>query len=298
MLGLRKDLHIRRAEKAEFLVGFHVSVSGGLHKAFERAQALGCTTFQIFTSNPRSWKPRCISDEEVLAFKRLLREFKGPVFSHLPYLANFCAKGELYKRSVKMLVEELSRCKRLGISRVVVHVGKLKGLDYREGVRLIAEAFDAAFLEVEEVKILMENTAGQGTEIGFRLEHLEDILMRSRFPERLALCFDTAHAFQAGYPVHERLGLDAFLQEIQKRFGLERLELIHLNDSKTPFASRVDRHWHIGEGEIGEEGFKVILSHPVLRTKPMVMETPWGEEWDRENMRRVRRILKTTAPSS
>lgn len=265
---------------------------GGLHRAFERAYSLRCSTFQIFTTNPRGWKQREVSQEEVGAF---LEESKRTgidlYFSHIPYLANFAAEGEIFEKSVHMLHAELQRSFKLKIAGVVVHVGKLKGKAYKEGIRKIARGIDLAMEGTEDVLVLLENTAGQGTEVGYRLEHLQDIMETSVFPERLGLCIDTAHAFEAGYPIHTTEGLEAFFKEIDERFGLQKLKLIHLNDSKTSFASRVDRHWHIGEGQIGLEGFKIILSHPIVRSVPMVMETPWGEEWDRRNMRRVRELL-------
>ena len=190
-----------------------------------------------------------------------------------------------------MLKEELVRCRLLRVKGVVVHPGKLKGVDYAEGVRRIAAAIDEALSEVDDVLVLLENTAGQGTEVGYRLEHLQDIIELSAYPERIGLCIDTAHAFEAGYPIHTQKGLEDFVIEIEKRFGLEKLHLIHLNDSKTPLGSKVDRHQHIGEGCIGEEGFRVILSHPVVKKTPLIMETPWGEGWDRRNMRKVRELL-------
>ena len=275
------------------LVGFHVSVAGGLYKAFDRAERLGCSAFQIFTSNPRSWKGRIVTEEEAVAFRERAEASGIEVyFSHIPYLANFCASGELYKKSVDMLVQELKRASLLGLEGVVVHVGKLKDKGYREGIKLIASAIKTALRETEGVAILMENTAGQGSEVGYRIEQLYHIAEEvGEQDDRIALCVDTAHAFQAGYPIHTKAGLDEFLEIIDRLFGLEKLKLIHLNDSKTPFASRVDRHWHIGMGEIGEEGFRNILSHPVIRSRPLIMETPWGEDWDVRNMRKVKELL-------
>ncbi len=270
-----------------------MSVAGGLHKAFDRAEKLGCSTFQIFTSNPRSWKGRIITEEEARAFREKAEASNIDVyFSHIPYLANFCASGELYKRSVGMLIQELKRAALLGLKGVVVHVGKLKDKGYKEGIKLIASALKTALRETEGVAILMENTAGQGSEVGYRIEqlyHIEEEVGEQ--DNRLALCVDTAHAFQAGYPIHTKAGLDEFLEIIDSLLGLNRLKLVHLNDSKTPFASRVDRHWHIGMGEIGEEGFRNILSHPVIRSCPLIMETPWGTNWDIKNMRKVRELL-------
>ncbi len=275
-------------------VGFHLSIAGGLPRVFDRARALGCTTFQIFTSNPRSWRARPISDEEASAFlERARASGIDTYFAHMPYLANLCASEPLYSRSIAMLERELARCALLGVRGLVVHVGKLRGRDYGEGVRLIARAIDAALSAVEGVFLLLENTAGQGTEVGSRLEELFHILCEVKREDRVGICLDTAHAFQAGYPIHTEEGLDAFVDRFSELFGNDRLMLVHLNDSKTPLGSRVDRHWHIGEGEIGEDGFRTILSHPLIRSTPLVMETPWGEQWDRRNMERVRGILAT-----
>ena len=274
-------------------IGFHVSIAGGLHRAFERAERLGCTTFQIFTTNPRSWKGRKINPSEARTFLKA-RE-KSPIdtyFSHLPYLANFCGEKTVRERSIGMLIQELERCKLLKIKGVVIHPGKTKGkVDYKEAIRLIASALDSALQEHPSARILIETTAGQGTEVGYRLEHIADIINGSRFPERLGICLDTAHLFQAGYPIHTEKGLEQFSKRLEKLLGHEKVELIHLNDSRTPFASKVDRHWHIGLGEIGEEGFRRILSHPTFRSKPLIMETPWGEEWDRRNMEKLKHLL-------
>ena len=274
-------------------IGFHLSIAGGLHRAFDRAERLGCTTFQIFTGNPRSWRRRPISKDEVRAFcdRKRLSKVKR-CFAHMPYLANFCARGEVYSRSVEMLVEEVRRCERLGVYGLVIHMGKLKGeVPLKEGLRRIAKALDVAVEASECVILLLENTAGQGTEVGYRLEHIEDVIRICAYPYRIGVCLDTAHAFQAGYPIHTKYGLGEFLEEFDRRIGLGRLKLVHLNDSRSPFASRVDRHWHIGMGEIGEEGFKTLLSHAVFRSSPLVMETPWGEGWDRRNIETVRRLL-------
>ena len=279
----------------KYRVGFHVSIRGGLHLVFERARALSCTTLQLFTSNPRTWKAKVLRDEEVELFKQKKRTHPiDPVISHISYLPNFASSdGEIYRKSINALIEELKRCERLDIPYLVVHPGKPKHGNVASGIRRIAKALDMALEEGVNgiTMVLLETTAGQGSEIGSRLEELRDIIACSKYPERLGVCVDTAHIFQAGYPIHHREGLIEFLERLNTMIGLEKLKVVHLNDSKTPFSSRVDRHWHIGEGEIGYRGFKIILSNPVIRALPLIMETPWGVGWDRKNMERVLALL-------
>ncbi len=279
-----------------YKVGFHVSISGSIDRSFDRAKEIGCTTFQIFTTNPRSWVQRELTQEEVSSFLNKRKNSKiYPIFSHISYLPNFATGDQsVYERSIRVLLAELERCRILRIPFLVIHPGKTKGDSEQEGLDRIVTAIDKAFAisQNTETVILLETTAGQGTELGYKIEHIEWIIKNSVNFSRLGVCIDTAHLFQAGYPIHEEKGLDEFISELEERIGREKVKLIHLNDSKTPFASRVDRHWHIGHGEIGMKGFERILSRPEIKRLPIVMETPWGRGWDKKNMETVIRLLK------
>ena len=280
----------------KYKVGFHISVSGGLFKSFERASRLGCTTFQIFTTNPRSWAQRDLTFKYIQLFKNAQRSHSDitPVISHISYLPNFASKDErLYDLSIKALISELNRCSLLDIPYLVVHPGKAKDLSEDLAIERIAKALDIAFSVSENnlTVVLLETMAGQGTEIGYRMEQLARIIELSSFKMRIGVCLDTAHLFQAGYPIHEKTGLDEFVAKVDELIGWEKVKVLHLNDSKTEFGSMVDRHWHIGFGKIGINGFKVILSHPSIRKLPIIMETPWGENWDIKNMKTVIKLL-------
>jgi len=271
--------------------GFHCSIAGGLSKALDRAKNLGCDTLQFFTRNPRGWSYASLDPKEVKAFRLKARHMDlYPLVVHMPYLPNLASDdGLLYQKSLESLKVEMKRCKLLGVDYLVTHVGKTKGRGRKKGMERVAWALREV-LELPGPLILLENTAGQGSELGFRMEELGEIFSMVGEDSRLGICIDTAHAFQAGYPIHTPDGLEGFLSEVSQWVGLERLRLLHLNDSKTPLGSRVDRHWHIGEGYIGLEGFKGIIRHPILRDLPAIMETPWSPQWDRRNMARVRAL--------
>jgi len=257
----------------------------------DRAKALGCDTLQFFTRNPRGWRYAPLDPREVEAFRFKAREMDlHPLVVHMPYLPNLASDDELlYHKSVESLKVEMERCKVLGVDYLVTHVGKTKGKSRKKGMERVAQALMEA-LKLSDPLILLENTAGQGSELGFRVEELGEIVSMVGEDPRLGVCIDTAHAFQAGYPIHTPDGLEGFLDEVSRWVGLGRLHLLHLNDSRTPLGSRVDRHWHIGEGGIGLEGFKGIIRHPVLKDLPAIMETPWSPQWDRRNMARARAL--------
>lgn len=276
--------------------GFHISIAGGFSKVVGRAEALGCETIQFFSRNPRGWKYGPLDEEDVTLFRRDA-ETSGinPVVVHMPYLPNLAhSGGEHFARSVDSIIEDLRRCQKLGAKYLVTHVGKRMESSEEEGIRSVVKALNKAFKEVRnEVLVLLENTAGQGTEIGYTFDHLRQIVSNVRQPERLGVCFDTAHGFEAGYDVATKRGLNKALEEFDEKIGLDRLHVLHLNDSKSPYKSRVDRHWHIGQGEIGKEGFRLIVNHPKLKDLPGIMETPKKEEDDdRRNMETVRSLVK------
>jgi deoxyribonuclease-4 len=276
--------------------GFHVSISGSMIKAVERAEERKCETAQIFSRNPRGWSFNELPGEEVRAFRNELhRTGISPLIVHLPYLPNLAAGDtDLYERSVESLEEDLRRAEMLRAACVVMHPGRRGGLSIKEAFDKVIEGIDKALRTVNNgVKLLLENTAGQGSEMCHRFSDLAVIMGQFKRQNRLGVCLDTAHAFAAGYDLSQKRRVDEALDEFDKLIGLDRLHLIHLNDSRTPFNSRVDRHENIGKGFIGTDGFGAILRHPLLSYLPFIMETPWtGLKNDLRNMRAVRKILQ------
>ncbi len=276
--------------------GFHISIAGGFARVRERAEALGCESIQLFTRTPRGWSASELDEEDVEKFKKDIWESGiAPVFAHAPYLPNLAATDPtLKKRSGETIAEELRRCDKLGIEFLVIHVGKTMGTDETIAQRRVAENINRIFATVpNRVKLLLENTAGMGSEIGYRFEQIAEIIDQVEEQDRLGVTLDTAHSFAAGYDWRTREVIDQTLREFDRAIGFGKLYLIHLNDSKTKFGSRVDRHWHIGKGEIGINGFREIVNHPLIKHLPAIMETPrTGIKEDRMNMRTVRGLTK------
>ena len=285
-------------------LGAHVSVSGGMVTSIERATALECTAIQLFVKNASQWKGREVGEEEAAAFRAAHAASNvGPLVAHASYLINLCTLDPaLLERSREALADELARCARLGVGGLVLHPGAHLGAGEEAGVDCVAASLDAVLDAVpgDSVRVLLENTAGQGSCLGYRLEHLEAIRERVSAPHRVGVCIDTCHAFAAGYAIHEAAGYEGFLAEIEERIGLDALGCMHLNDSVRPFNSRRDRHAHIGEGEIGLTAFARFLHDPRLQAVPMVVETEPGDEMeghrrDLETLRRLRKPRKRRA---
>jgi deoxyribonuclease IV len=262
-------------------LGAHVSVAGGMPTAIARASELGCTAIQVFVKNANQWQGREIGKEETSAFRAAHAASRiGPLIAHASYLINLCsADPVLLARSRQALADEIARCARLGVGALVVHPGAHLGAGEETGMDRVAASLDAvlALQPRARVRVLLENTAGQGSCLGYRLEHLAGILRRVAKPRRVGVCLDTCHAFAAGYAIHEVAGWADFLAEVEELLGLPALGCLHLNDSVRPFASRRDRHAHIGEGEIGLDAFARLLHDPRLLEVPMVVETDPGD---------------------
>jgi deoxyribonuclease-4 len=275
-------------------LGAHVSVAGGMPSAIERATALGCTAAQVFVKNANQWQGRELSEAEVAAFRAARAASRvGPLVAHASYLINLCsADPALLARSREALADELIRCARLGVDGLVLHPGAHLGAGEEVGFDRVAASLDAVLSTVPDVatRVLLENTAGQGSCLGYRLEHLAAIRARVASPGRVGVCLDTCHAFAAGYAIHKRQGYEDFVAEIEERLGLPAVGCFHLNDSLRPFGSRRDRHAHIGEGEIGLPAFARLLHDPRLRAIPMVLETEPGDEM--EGHRRDLEVLR------
>jgi deoxyribonuclease-4 len=267
---------MRQLGLAMVKIGVHVSIAGGIDKAVGRAQNLGCDVFQIFSHSPRGWGMKDISEAEAKRFvEKLQAAGIGPVFDHMPYLPNLASpKEDIFEESVTSLSAELKRCEMLRIPYLVTHLGSHLGSGWEEGAKRIVAAIKRSISEVDsDVILLLENTAGTKNSMGSTFNEIATII-ESSGKRRLGICLDTCHAFAAGYDLRDERGLRETLKELDDAALLDMLKLIHLNDSKGALRSRLDRHEHIGMGEIGARGFRAILHNEHLRKLPMVMETP------------------------
>lgn len=282
-------------------LGSHLSTAGGPANAVAEAERLALASLQIFTANQRQWNARPPDAEQVRAFRREVRRIGlKPVVSHAAYLINLASPDRSqWQRSVDALTNELNRCRLLGISDCVVHPGAHMGCGEKAGISRIISALDGIYDGEPDlrVRVLLETTAGQGNSIGHRFEHLEAIIKGSRYKRRLGVCIDTCHLHAAGYDITSPEGYESTMTELIRRVGRSRVRCIHLNDSKTPFASRVDRHEHIGRGTIGTAAFRQLVNDARFDQVPAILETPKGEDdkgesLDRTNLRRLRRMAR------
>lgn len=277
--------------------GFHISINGGLSKVLTRAQERNCETIQLFSRNPRGWTYTPLDMEEVNKFKEDMKTGGiMPVFVHMPYLPNLASiNKELYVKSVNSLCTELRRAEALGAPYLIMHVGSSLETPEVRALENVANGINVGFRRTKNnsVILLLENTAGMGSEVGYNFNQIKKIFDGVKENERLGLVLDTAHAFEAGYDLATKSGLEKTLEELEITIGLDRLRLLHLNDSKTPLGSRVDRHWHIGAGYIGLSGFRNIINHPKLKKIPGIMETPrMGTKEDLKNMETIRSLVQ------
>jgi deoxyribonuclease-4 len=271
------------AERSVPRIGLHAPIAGGLQNALLKAHALGCETVQIFSRNPRGWRAKELTDEEIERFRAVRAETGiSPVVIHCNYLVNLAsANAEILEKSRASFREEVERALALGADYLVLHPGSAKGSCQEDALRVCAESLKLACdgLDLGDFRILLENTAGQGECIGHRFEHLRDLI--NACPElKLGVCFDTAHAFTAGYDLRDEDGLTATIESLERNVGAENVRAIHFNDSKADYNSRVDRHWHIGEGRIGSEALSRIARHPLLSHAAFLLETPQDERGD------------------
>ncbi|MGP3777432.1 deoxyribonuclease IV [Halanaerobium saccharolyticum] len=259
------------------ILGKHVSIAGGLDQAFKRAADIGCNSMQIFVKNPRGWKMREVDTAEAEEFRAERKKYKiNPVVVHAAYLINLASpKDELWEKSISALKSEYQRCDRLGAEYLIFHPGSHTGSGMKKGIARIAEALNEILAEVKsETMILLENTAGAGTGIGADFNQLKEIIDRVDHPERLGICIDSCHAFTARYNLKEKSGLEELISNFNELIGLDKLKVIHLNDSKYDCCTNKDEHAHIGEGKIGSEAFKRLINHPQLKDKVFILETP------------------------
>lgn len=276
-------------------VGAHTSISGGLHLALVRALALGCQTVQLFLKNARSWALRPLKEEEAEAFGRLSQGL-WPVVAHSSYLINLASPDDrLYEKSFKAFLEEMKVAERLGINYYVLHPGSHMGVGEREGIYRVARALNLALYEVPRVEVLLETASGSKHVLGSRFEHFAAIVEMVEEDRRIGICLDTCHLWASGYDIRTTEGYEKAFEELQALIGLEKVKLIHANDSKAPLGHGVDRHEHIGLGHIGLEGFRLLLEDRRLKGLPLIIETPKGrtpegEDWDKVNISVLRRL--------
>ena len=264
-------------------LGVHVSISGTIDQAFDRARELECEPFQIFTRNPRGWKFRKLGAGEVKEFRRKSESYGlGPVVTHMPYLPNLSSPNKtIYSKSVRSLSAEFDRCSSLGIPYIVTHLGSHLGKGADLGLERLTAAINTAFsADQGETMLLLENTAGTKNSMGSTFEEIKRIINGIDERRRVGVCFDTAHAFAAGYDLRTPHGVDDTVSKFQAVLGIELLKVIHLNDSKGPQGSGRDRHEHIGLGYIGEKGFSALFRQLEIRNLPFILETPIDENAD------------------
>jgi deoxyribonuclease-4 len=286
------------------ILGAHQSISGGYYRAAERARDCGCQCVQLFTKNNNQWRAKEITGEEAEKFRQgLLACGISHPLAHDSYLINLAAPDyELWKKSIDAFVIELLRCDKLGIPYLVTHPGSYTTTSEEIGLRRIIEALDETHRQTRgaQAVTLLEVTAGQGSSLGHRFEHLATILDGVQDPERLAVCIDTCHLFAAGYPLAPEKPYRATMRKLDRVLGIKLVKAVHLNDSKRELGSRVDRHEHIGKGKIGLEGFRLLLNDHRFDTTPMYLETPKEEngepkglELDRMNLELLRSLIDT-----
>jgi len=279
-------------------LGVHVSIAGNIYKSVERAKELGCNTMQIFARSPRQWRKSEIDPEDIAIFRKKVKaENIKPVVVHIPYTLNLAAaRQSFYKITIKDFIADLIEADELGADFLVTHMGSYKGGTEQGGLLRVVNALKKILKETKGVKttILLENTSGSGRWLGANFWHQKFVLDQLNRTKRIGICLDTAHAWAAGYEINNAVGLNGLLREIERDLGLERLGVIHLNDTQEELGSRLDRHFAIGEGKIGRKGFKLILNNSKLKNVPFILETPKKDDNDdKKNLKLVRQLYNS-----
>ena len=292
------SIHMKQLGKGNlhgFRIGVHASIAGGISKSLDRAASLHCSTMQIFSHNPRQWQKSRISSQEAEQFRVLRQRYDiSPVFVHVSYLINLASLSRpLLSRSIDLLAYELQNADCIGAEHVVLHTGSASGGDVKKArARAVKAIVQAVTSDHYRASLILENTAGERGDITSSITALADIIDACHCRGIAGICIDTCHAFSSGYDLTSREGVEKLISEIKKYIGLDKLKLIHLNDSKRPLDARIDRHEHIGKGFIGMKGFRNILSDKRISKVPLILETPKkNKEDDRRNLKRVLSIL-------
>ena len=284
----------------ELVVGAHMSIAGGIHNAFAHAQRAGCRALQIFLKSSNQWRSRALTEEDrTLYLEAEKMAGIGPVVAHNSYLINLASPDPALRgKSIDAFVEEMERANFLGVPCVILHPGAHMGAGEAEGIARVGEALNQALDRVSPpVRILLETTAGQGSSLGYRFDQLASILERIRKEDRVGFCLDTCHVFAAGYDIRTPEGYRKTMREFNRLIGVDRIAAIHVNDCKKELGSRVDRHVHIGQGQIGLEGFRCLVNDSRFTKVPKILETPKGEdlEEDRMNLATLRSLVAASA---
>ena len=280
------------------LLGAHESIAGGVENSLTRAQDVGCDTLQIFVKSPNRWVSKPLAEGNITAFQEAVQDTGiWPVFAHSLYLINLATPDDaLWSKSVGALVDDLERCERLGLPGLVLHPGSHRGSGEEAGIARVVAALDEVHTRLPgyQVQVWLEVTAGQGDHLGYDFAQLAAMIEGVREPSRLGVCFDTAHAFAAGYELRTAEGYEATWEQFDHTVGLSQLMAIHLNDSKRALGSRIDRHEHIGQGLLGLEPFRFLVNDPRFWDIPMILETDKGPdlEEDRENLALLRSLVE------
>ena len=280
------------------LLGAHMSIAGGIGNAFIEGKKVNCDAIQIFTKSSRQWASKPYSKEEIEQFHINRKETGiGTVVAHDSYLLNMGSPdAALRTRSVAAFIDELERCEILGVTNLIAHPGAHVGAGELDGIKTIARSLDEVHKACPgyTAKVTLEITAGQGSNLGYRFEQIGNMIDATRESDRLRVCFDTEHAFAAGYDIRTRDGYERTFGEFDEAIGIELLAAFHLNDSKKEFNSRVDRHEHIGKGFIGIEAFRMLVNDRRFWGLPMCLETPKGPDLkeDRENLELLRSLIR------
>ena len=265
-------------------IGAHVSISGSVANAVNNAIERKCNAFQIFTRSPRSWHAKELEQGEVNEFKDRLSSSDIDRFAttaHMPYLPNLSSPDkEGYDKSIKTMIKEVERCNTLGIPFLVTHLGSHRGTGEKKGIERLVDALNKFAETKADVTILLENTAGQKNSVGSEFKQWAEIFSKCKQKNRFGVCFDTCHAFAAGYDLRKKQDVQKTLKEFDELIGFENLKILHLNDSKGMLNENRDRHEHIGLGQIGEEGMSEIISIMNKKKIPMILETPIDDKRD------------------
>ena len=296
--GRRTETGGGRQQKRQVLLGAHFSIAGGLDRAILTASEYGCSALQMFTKNANTWKERTLSHEEIESFN-VAREQTGirSICSHTSYLINLASpERDKYNRSIKALEDELLRSSLLNIPCVIMHPGSHMGAGEEKGMARVTQGINTIFDRSPNItsQLLLETTAGQGSNLGRTFEELAQISDSVEAKERIGFCFDTCHVFTAGYDLRKKKAYQGTMRRFDQVLGLDHLHAMHLNDAKKGLASRVDRHEHIGKGAIGIDAFKLIMNDAKLEAVPKLLETPKKKgpvDYDRLNLNRLRSLV-------
>ena len=282
------------------MFGSHLSIAGGMHNALLEAQELGMPCVQVFTKNQRQWAAPALKTEDIDSW-HAHRESTGirHVVSHDSYLINLASpKRDVREKSIKLYVDEIERCEVLDIPHLVMHPGAHLGIGEDKGIERIVKAFDRVHKKLPNYQTLtcLEITAGQGTTLGYTLEHLQAIIEGVEEPDRMAVCIDTAHALAAGYDLTSAAGARGFIKQIDQTVGIDRIKVLHVNDSKVERGKRVDRHEHIGHGHVSTDAFAVLCRK--FKKVPKILETPKAESpdgrpWDLVNIETLESLMQS-----